>query len=281
MSSQTVHGTPCFGFGTLQSFLWNHIFFSDRAFTIRVLAVFINSGYSFWWDVTNDWGFDLMKPGTWSSLTRKLASQSQPPEPETMLMDFRTPSPIAPQQPHDHAHALKTSNPLTSPSSATFRPAGRSPTASLSSSSTSSSIDGSGALSSSPFLPRTSAPKHPFGLRRRLLFRPHLVYYAVLLLNLVLRFTWSLKLSSHLHGVAELESGVFIIEGAELVRRWMWVFFRVEWEVIRLEDDSETTTTTNDTVRPPLLIRPAAALAESDGFVNWGIAELVQIEPGP
>ncbi|KAF9502952.1 hypothetical protein BS47DRAFT_1356564, partial [Hydnum rufescens UP504] len=179
-------------------------------------------------------------PGTWNSLTRKLASQSQPPEPETMLIDFRSPSPIPPQQTHDHAHALKTSNPLTSPSSATFRPTGRSPTASLSSSS--SSIDGSGALSSSsPFLPRTSPPKHPFGLRRRLLFRPYLVYYAALLLNLVLRFTWSLKLSSHLHGVAELESGVFIIEGAELLRRWMWVFFRVEWEVIRLEDDSETT----------------------------------------
>jgi len=112
---------------------------------------------------------------------------------------------------------------------------------------------------------------HPFGLRRRLLFRPYLVYYAALLLNLVLRFTWSLKLSSHLHGVAELESGVFIIEGAELLRRWMWVFFRVEWEVIRLEDDSETT---NDIVRPP-------ALAESNGQVNWGTMELVQIAPGP
>ncbi|KAF9503775.1 hypothetical protein BS47DRAFT_1355890, partial [Hydnum rufescens UP504] len=200
---------------------WNPLF------RFWVLAVFINSGYSFWWD-----------PGIWNSLTRKLASQSQPAEAETMLIDFRSPSPIPPQQTHDHAHALKTSNPLTSPSSATFRPTGRSPTASLSSSS--SSIDGSGALSSSsPFLPRTSPPKHPFGLRRRLLFRPYLVYYAALLLNLVLRFTWSLKLSSHLHGVAELESG--------LLRRWMWVFFRVEWEVIRLEDDSETT---NDIVRP-------------------------------
>jgi hypothetical protein len=32
-----------------------------------------------------------------------------------------------------------------------------------------------------------------------------------------------------LHTIAEIESGVFLMEGLELGRRWMWVFLRIEW----------------------------------------------------
>jgi hypothetical protein len=49
----------------------------------------------------------------------------------------------------------------------------------------------------------------------------------------MLRATWSLKLSSHLHTIAEIESGVFMMEALELLRRWMWVFVRVEWEAVK------------------------------------------------
>lgn len=80
---------------------------------------------------------------------------------------------------------------------------------------------------------------HPFGLRDPLLFRDSIVYYIAVLLNFVLRFTWSLKLSSHLHSVAELESGVFLMEALELIRRWMWVFFRVEWEIVKKMQERE------------------------------------------
>jgi len=75
----------------------------------------------------------------------------------------------------------------------------------------------------------------PFGLRDNLLFRDSLVYYLVIFLNLFLRFTWSLKLSTHLDTVEELESSVFLIETLEVTRRWVWVFFRVEWEAIKKE----------------------------------------------
>ena len=84
-----------------------------------------------------------------------------------------------------------------------------------------------------------STTNHPFGLRSPLLFRDSIVYYIAVLLNFVLRFTWSLKLSSHLHTVAELESGVFLMEALELIRRWMWVFFRVEWEVVKNMQERE------------------------------------------
>ena len=75
---------------------------------------------------------------------------------------------------------------------------------------------------------------HPFGLRTRLLY-PLPVYPLALFINLVLRLTWSIKLSSHLHAKALGEGSFFIfwVEVAELVRRWVWVFIRVEWEIVK------------------------------------------------
>ncbi len=88
---------------------------------------------------------------------------------------------------------------------------------------------------------------YPWGLRSTLLF-PRPIYPIVILLNLVLRLTWSVKLSSHLHHSSsstslggDSDSGfyvpgaavIFWIEVAELFRRWIWVFFRVEWECVR------------------------------------------------
>jgi hypothetical protein len=90
-----------------------------------------------------------------------------------------------------------------------------------------------GILSHPTVLP---TPSGPFGLRSRLLFPDPFVYYLFILLDLVLRFTWSLKLSSHLHTISEIESGVFIMEALELGRRWMWVFLRVEWEEVKRKD---------------------------------------------
>jgi hypothetical protein len=66
-----------------------------------------------------------------------------------------------------------------------------------------------------------------------LLLPDPIVYHIFTILDLILRFTWSLKLSAHLHTIAEIESGVFMMEALELLRRWMWVFVRVEWEAVK------------------------------------------------
>ncbi|POR30854.1 Protein ERD1-like protein 1 [Tolypocladium paradoxum] len=79
---------------------------------------------------------------------------------------------------------------------------------------------------------RTS-PHHPWGLRDRLMFRPASLYYAVIVVDLMLRCTWSMKLSPHLDKFSDFESGIFLIEFLEVFRRWVWVFFRVETEWIR------------------------------------------------
>jgi hypothetical protein len=46
----------------------------------------------------------------------------------------------------------------------------------------------------------------------------------------ILRCTWSFKLSPHLDHFNDLEGGIFLMEGLEVLRRWIWIFFRVECE---------------------------------------------------
>lgn len=176
----------------------------------RLLAVFVNSAYSFWWDVTNDWGLTLLKRETWFKEARDSSINSY------QLVSQTQSSGVNPRSAGStsggviqHGHSRKPSSfsalPLASP-----RPE---------------------ALGATPIRPVSA--HHPIGLRSPLLFRDPTVYYLVLMLNFVLRFTWSLKLSSHLHSVAELEQGVFLMEALELIRRWIWVFFRVEWELVK------------------------------------------------
>ncbi|KAF2156974.1 EXS-domain-containing protein [Myriangium duriaei CBS 260.36] len=115
-------------------------------FRLWLLAVFVNSFYSFWWDVTKDWDLTLFS-----------------------------------------VSATKDRN----------------------------------------------DPDHPFGLRKNRFFHVHEVYYAVIAIDLMLRCTWSLKLSPHLYHFNDLEGGIFMMELLEVFRRWVWIFFRVETEWVR------------------------------------------------
>ncbi|KAK3300047.1 EXS family-domain-containing protein [Chaetomium fimeti] len=77
------------------------------------------------------------------------------------------------------------------------------------------------------------SPEHPFGLRRTLLVHKPGVYYAVIVLDLVLRCTWMIKLSSDMDRISDFESSIFLIQFLEVFRRWVWIFFRVETEWVR------------------------------------------------
>ncbi|KAF7970287.1 hypothetical protein HWV62_24406 [Athelia sp. TMB] len=166
----------------------------DALFRLWLLAAAVNSLYSFWWDVTNDWGLSLLKPRPSTSEARRNGHMS-PPRP--LLLPLM------------HSESANSS-----------------PRSSLSS-------------AGQPFAVPPYAPPHnhtqaqPYGLRHILLY-PLPVYPLVIFLNLVLRLTWSVKLSSHLHSNSSEGSVViFWLEMAEMVRRWMWVFLRVEWEVVK------------------------------------------------
>ncbi|KAJ7072174.1 EXS family-domain-containing protein [Mycena amicta] len=138
-------------------------------FRLWLLAAVVNSLYSFWWDVTNDWGLSLLSPNH--------ASQEKPSPPRRLLLSHRS-------------------------------------------------------TASEEHITTSTTQPYPFGLRSTLLF-PLPVYPLVVFLNLVLRLTWSIKLSSHLHSKSEGSVAIFWLEIAEVLRRWLWVFVRVEWEVIK------------------------------------------------
>lgn len=71
-----------------------------------------------------------------------------------------------------------------------------------------------------------------FKLRSILYFNEPMIYYIAIFIDFILRFTWSFKLSSHLYIIHQLEGGIFLMECLEVVRRWLWIFFRMESEFI-------------------------------------------------
>lgn len=77
---------------------------------------------------------------------------------------------------------------------------------------------------------RTSSTEYAFGLRRHRFIHTPQIYYTVIVIDFMLRCTWSFKLSPHLDHFNDLEGGIFLMELLEVFRRWIWVFFRVETE---------------------------------------------------
>ncbi|KAF8210444.1 EXS family-domain-containing protein [Mycena galopus ATCC 62051] len=150
-----------------------------RLFRLWLLAAAVNSLYSFWWDITNDWGLTLLKPNA--------TSNDRPPPPRPLLLAHL---------PRSAAEDASSTNHL--------RP-----------------------------------QQYPYGLRPTLRY-PLPVYPLLVFLNLVLRLTWSIKLSTHLHAKTDGSVAIFWLEMAEVVRRWMWVFLRVEWEVIKKSTSAKT-----------------------------------------
>ncbi|OAP61445.1 hypothetical protein AYL99_03648 [Fonsecaea erecta] len=76
-------------------------------------------------------------------------------------------------------------------------------------------------------------PEYPWGLRRHRYFHAKEMYYSAIVLDFLLRCTWSFKLSPHLDHFNDLEGGIFLMELLEVLRRWMWIFLRVETEWVR------------------------------------------------
>ena len=69
-----------------------------------------------------------------------------------------------------------------------------------------------------------------WSLRPELLIRSSpLMYLALCIFNLGLRFIWALTL----FGVASSPGGgMFFLEAVEILRRTVWAIFRIEWEYI-------------------------------------------------
>lgn len=71
------------------------------------------------------------------------------------------------------------------------------------------------------------------GLRPVLYFSSKHLYYIAILIDYLLRFSWSIKMSSHWYEVTDREGGLFVLSLLEVFRRWVWIFFRVESEWVK------------------------------------------------
>lgn len=165
-------------------------------FKLWLLSVIVNSSYSFWWDISNDWGLEALKP---KQEVPRIALRP------LLLPTLQTRSSSLDGSPPTHARRT--------------------------------SLHGDSSYTISP---RQSLAKtrYPWGLRPVLLY-PLPAYPFAVFANLVLRLTWSLKLSSHLHAQVSGALLFFWLELAELLRRWLWVFFRVEWECVKNASERE------------------------------------------
>lgn len=152
----------------------------------------INSMYSFWWDVTNDWGLELF----WREPSLRFrAQQSRQP---IRLRDQQNRSSLGSPYLSSDTHRVASNDHLE------------------------------------------HVKHHHWGLRTPL-FYPTWVYPLLIVVNLVLRLVWLVKLSSHLHLRTDGTIATFVFEIIEVLRRWFWVFLRVEWEVIRKARERHST----------------------------------------
>jgi len=156
-------------------------------FQLWLLSAVINSSYSFWWDITNDWGLDIL------NYKSQDVSEQYFPVHRSDLARIHSETTLMRE---DSRSSEELSRPVSSPS------------------------------------PLRHRPKYPYGLRE-ILFYPLPVYPLLIFFNLILRMTWSVRLSSHISAAREGFVAFLWLEIAEIARRWLWVFLRVEWEVIR------------------------------------------------
>lgn len=95
-------------------------------------------------------------------------------------------------------------------------------------------------------LAKTIIPNNYFFLRPILYFRQPAYYYFAMVVNICLRFSWMIKIQVFYQlveiatgtGEATIGFGVylvgidFLIKIMEVCRRWVWVFFRIEREIV-------------------------------------------------
>ncbi|KAI8391594.1 EXS family-domain-containing protein [Radiomyces spectabilis] len=105
--------------------------------------------------------------------------------------------------------------------------------------------------------------------RRHLHFSSAFPYFTAMIIDFLLRTTWSLKLSSHLY-LKQLEGSLVFIELLEVLRRWVWVIFRMESEWVKRthgmlpmtnNNNSNPNHNNNDILRMERLEYPPAKLA--------------------
>jgi len=81
-----------------------------------------------------------------------------------------------------------------------------------------------------------------YEMRSYLHYQDKFFYIMAVILDFLLRTTWMLKLVSNIQ-IEEYEGGVFTMECLEVLRRWIWVLFRLESEMVKRNGYMDAPTT--------------------------------------
>jgi hypothetical protein len=200
---------------------------SSFYFYLWIMSVLLNSIFSFWWDVTHDWGLEMLRWDTWTNTSTMVAQgvKSFHKKSFSSIPMTTMPAKQSASSPTKDSSGRKSPSLSSGSNNTHLRPhhmlGGSQNGNGNAGSSQASQLNHS--RSRSAFL---RAPEH-------VMLFPPIVYQLAVLCDLILRFAWSLKLSSHLHHIIELESTAFYLEAMEILRRWAWTFLRMEWEVCK------------------------------------------------
>ncbi|KAF9585813.1 protein-ER retention protein [Lunasporangiospora selenospora] len=198
-----------------------------NALKYALFFVALNSFYSFYWDIYHDWNLVQVQPivgNRYSPLADSGHSR----------MNTSPPSPIMSKS--LSGTMIEAGSGINSANKSTASPP--------SSGSTNGSSDlktagtgGTGNRGESRFFggfKRLMASVWPsrFSMRSFLHYEDPLFYYFAVVLDFLLRTTWMLKVVLNIQ-IEEYDGGVFAMECLEVFRRWIWVLFRLESEMVK------------------------------------------------
>jgi len=237
-----------------------HVFPAQYGLFLRkvwLVAITFNSFFSFIWDVVMDWG--LFRSDTYYVFLRPRllymsASQNQYMRVETCEDELPSALPkvlkskasdqsidlekaeewesnMRPSEEKEAPGALGTTTPRSLDVDANLDKVVE----------TASALTGSSSELSHRRIPEalsidTGELNRPASRYEPLLPHTPILYYVAILLDFLLRVLWSFKLSVHLH--LTQEGLTFVLEICEVLRRHLWLVFRIEWQII-VQEDSE------------------------------------------
>ena len=90
-------------------------------------------------------------------------------------------------------------------------------------------------------------------LRPKLGYSWKSLYYVAIIEDMILRFAWSLKLSLGLHLQAQINLFYTLLAGLEIFRRFVWNFYRVEYEHIKITTQMSVDEDSDDDIEKSLI----------------------------
>ncbi|KAG0376263.1 protein-ER retention protein [Mortierella sp. AD032] len=249
-------------------------YLSDNSlFRLWLFFVAINSFYSFYWDIYHDWNLIQQQPaGRPTSSSVSGANIAVSPN---MGVHSRMPSgPLSPTTPKSGSATFNDINgvsnnnnnnngglnkpPMGSPSinsnSNNSNTVGSNNNAGIGNGSNTNNTNSNTNLhSSSAYSNNRKFSRWGWGMRTQLHYEDRLFYIMAVVLDFLLRTTWMLKLVSNIQ-IEEYEGGVFTMECLEVLRRWIWVLFRLESELVKrtassIPNDSDNNSATTGLLR--------------------------------